>query len=122
MRTRGLILAAGFAVIAGLPAAASAQWMRLQRCSGALPCAIPFGVRYAPDPLIASQYGFISPNSLSGRITFSPALEVELDKPAPSLTLDARDFAGEAARRFILAHPAPSQPPTPDPKTKPTSD
>ena len=95
----------------GFPATARSQWIRLQRCQGALPCAIPFGVRYAPDPLIASQYGYISPNSLSGRITFSPALQVELDKPGPPLTLDARDFAGEAARRFILAHPPPDERP-----------
>jgi hypothetical protein len=112
MRTRGLILAAGFAVIAGLPTAASAQWMRLQRCSGALPCAIPFGVRYAPDPLIASQYGRISPDAFSGRISFEPKLDVEIDTPHVALELE--DFAARAAEKFLLAHPAP--PPKPAPK------
>jgi hypothetical protein len=115
MRTRGLILAAGFAVIAGLPAAASAQWMRLQRCSGALPCAIPFGVRYAPDPLIASQYGRISPDAFSGRISFEPKLDVEIDTPHVALELE--DFAARAAAKFLLAHPAPP-PKNPAPKPK----
>ena len=111
MRARDYVAAAAFASLLGFPAAARSQWIRLQRCQGALPCAIPFGVRYAPDPLIASQYGFVSPNSFSGRITFSPKIEVELDKPGPPLSLDRRDLAAEAARRFVLAHPPPEEKP-----------
>jgi hypothetical protein len=107
MRTRRLAVAAAVAALFGLPAAGMSQWVRLQRCQGALPCAIPFGVRYSPDPLISSQYGFISPDAFSGRITFSPQLHVELDTPGPPLSLESRDFAAEAARRFILSHPPP---------------
>ncbi|HSE62339.1 MAG TPA: hypothetical protein VLG15_01875 [Thermoanaerobaculia bacterium] len=114
MRTRGLILAAGFAVIAGLPAAASAQWVRLQRCNGAIPCSIPFAVRYAPDPLIAAQFGWMSPNSFSGRIDFYPKLTVELD--TPHVSLESGDFAEAASRWFVLAKPAPPKKVEPPPK------
>ena len=114
MRTRGLILAAGFAVIAGLPAAASAQWVRLQRCNGAIPCSIPFGVRYAPDPLIAAQFGWMSPNSFSGRIDFYPKLTVQLD--TPHVSLESGDFAEAASRWFVLAKPAPPKKVEPPPK------
>jgi hypothetical protein len=106
MRNRRLFLVFGVAAAVGT-ATASAQWMRLQRCSGALPCAIPFGVRYAPDPLIASQYGRMSPDAFSGRISFEPKLTVEIDQP--EVSLEPRDFAAEAARRFVLAHPAPGK-------------
>jgi len=98
-----LVLAAVF------PSSAAAQWVRLQRCGSALPCAIPFGVRYAPDPLIASQYGHVSPNGMSGRIGFWPELTVQIDQPHVSLELG--DFSEQAARRFVLAHPAPPPPP-----------
>lgn len=114
MRTRGLILAAGFAVIAGLPAAASAQWVRLQRCNGAIPCSIPFGVRYAPDPLIAAQFGWMSPNAFSGRIDFYPKLTVEID--TPHVSLESRDFAEAASRWFVLAKPAHPKKLEPPPK------
>jgi hypothetical protein len=105
MRTRGLFLAAGFAALLGFAPTARAQWIRLQRCSGALPCAIHFGIRYAPDPLIASQYGRMSPDAFSGRISFDPQLTVEIDEPR--LSLEPADFAARAAREFVLAHPAP---------------
>ena len=110
MRARHVALAAAFAALLGLPAAAPSQWMRLQRCQGALPCAIPFGVRYSPDPLIGGQYGFISPDAFSGRISFSPKLDVQLDTPGPPLTFESQDFAAEAARKFVIAHPPPPSP------------
>jgi len=114
---RKLFLAAGFAALAGLlPEASPAQWTRLQRCSGALPCAIPFGVRYAPDPLLASQYGRIAPNAISGRVSLEPKVAVELDQPR--LSLEQRDFAAEAARRFLLANPPPAAAPS-SPERKP---
>jgi len=113
MGTRKLVLAIGLVGALGSGSAARAQWMRLQRCEGALPCAIPFGVRYAPDPLIASQYGFVSPNSLSGRITFEPGPVLHIDEPHVALELP--DFASQAARRFLLAHP----PPLSEPKAIP---
>lgn len=105
MRARGLLAAAGFAALLGFVPAASAQWVRLQRCSGAVPCSIPFGIRYAPDPLIGSQYGRMSPDAISGQISFEPRLTVEIDEP--HLSIEPEDFAARAAREFVLAHPAP---------------
>jgi hypothetical protein len=88
---------------------AAAQWVRLQRCGSALPCAIPFGVAYAPDPLIASQYGHVSPNGISGRVALWPELAVRIGQPHVSVELG--DFSEQTARRFVLAHPAPPPPP-----------
>jgi hypothetical protein len=56
--------------------------------------------------LIAGQFGFVSPNSFSGRISFEPGPAIHLDEPHVALELP--DFASQAARRFLLAHPAPS--------------
>jgi hypothetical protein len=107
-----ILLAAGFAMVGGLlPTPARAQWMRLQRCGAALPCAIPFGVRYAPDPLVASAYGRVSPDAFSGRISFEPKLAVEIDQPR--INLEPADFAAQAARKFVLAHPPPPSPERP---------
>ncbi|MDQ5858423.1 MAG: hypothetical protein M3542_09140 [Acidobacteriota bacterium] len=120
MRTRKFVLAVGLVGVLGSGSVARAQWVRLQRCNGALPCAIPFGVRYNPDPLIAGQYGFLSPNSMSGRITFEPeGPAVHLDKSPVALKLP--DFASEAARRFLLAHPGPPAPPAPKPDEAPSN-
>jgi hypothetical protein len=92
---------------------ATAQWVRLQRCAGAIPCSIPFGVVYSPDPLIAAQYGYISPTGISGRIALDGKPVVELD-----LHYTLPDFAREAAAKsFVLAHtPPPALPPPPPPK------
>lgn len=99
-----------FAALAASTAApAVAQWVRLQRCGSAIPCMIPFGVRYAPDPLIAAQYGWVSPTSFSGRIALDGKPLVELD-----LHYSLPDFAREAAARaFVLAHTPPALPPAP---------
>ena len=104
-------VAATLVLAATFPSVAGAQWVRLQRCGSALPCAIPFGVRYAPDPLIASQYGYVSPNGISGHVSFSPELSVRIDEPHVSLEL--ADFSEQAARKFVLAHPPPNPPPPP---------
>jgi hypothetical protein len=99
-RLRRVLLSACLAALAAGPA--SAQWVRLQRCAGAIPCSIPFGVVYGPDPLIAAQYGRISPTGVSGRVSLDGKPTVELDVHAVS-----PDFAREAARRFVIAHPPP---------------
>jgi hypothetical protein len=117
MRTAKLSLAIGIVGLLGSTSNADAQWMRLQRCQGALPCAIPFGVRYGPDPLIGGQYGFVSPDVFSGRISFDPKLTIEID--TPHVSLESGDFAEKAARRFVLAHPAPPQVSTPPAKAEP---
>ena len=109
-------VAATLVLAAMSPSDAGAQWIRLQRCGSALPCAVPFGVRYAPDPLMASQYGYVSPNGISGRVSFSPELSVRIDEPHVSLEL--ADFSEQAARKFVLAHPPPAPPPIPLPPPK----
>jgi hypothetical protein len=111
---RKLVLAIGLVGALGLGSAARAQWVRLQRCEGALPCSIPFGVRYAPDPLLAGQYGRMSPNGFSGRLSFEPKITLEIDTPRAAL--ESVDFAAEAARKFVLAHP---NPPKAEPPAKP---
>jgi hypothetical protein len=111
---RKLVLAIGLVGALGLGSAARAQWVRLQRCEGALPCSIPFGVRYAPDPLLAGQYGRMSPNGFSGRLSFEPKITLEID--TPRVALESVDFAAEAARKFVLAHP---NPPKAEPPAKP---
>lgn len=125
MSTRKLALAIGIVGALSAASAADAQWVRLQRCNGALPCAVPFGVRYNPDPLIAGQYGFVSPNGMSARFSFEPEGPV-LHVDQPRVGLDLPDFAAEAARRFLLAHPAPAEkrntPPKAEPAPKPPSD
>lgn len=127
MDARKLILPAALAGVIASASDARAQWIRLQRCNGALPCAIPFGVRYNPDPLIAGQYGFVSPNGMSGRLSFEPQGPVlHLDRPRVGLKLP--DFASEAARRLLLAPPAPAEkritppPPKAEPPPKPRLD
>jgi hypothetical protein len=114
MRTRRLVLAAGLMALLGSVSPAHAQWMRLQRCSGALPCAIPFAVRYAPDPLIAAQYGQMSPDTFSGRIVFEPHIHIEIDQP--KISIEPADFAARAVRKFVLAHPAPPPKPPETPR------
>lgn len=118
MRLSKLFLGIGLVGVVG-SSSAGAQWVRLQRCNGALPCAIPFGVRYDPDPLVAGQYGFVSPNAFSARLDLDLGRPlVHLDTPGPAL--EPRDFAAEAARRFLLAHPPPAdKKPAPTPKKTP---
>jgi hypothetical protein len=114
MTRLGVVVALSVALLAVLAASpGAAQWVRLQRCNGAIPCAIPFGVRYAPDPLIAAQYGYISPTGISGRIALDGKPVVELD-----LHYTLPDFAREAAAKsFVLAHtPPPLPPPAAPPK------
>ena len=104
-----------------LAAPVSAQWVRLQRCSGALPCALPFGIRYDPDPLVAGQFGQASPTGVSARISLEAKPTIELDR-SPFVSVD---FAAEAARRFVLSHPPPPKPKpapakTPGPRPRPS--
>ena len=109
-RLRRVVLAVAFAALAAGPA--GAQWVRLQRCAGAIPCMIPFAVRYNPDPLIAGQYGWTSPTGISGRISLDgkPTVEFDVHRSLSS------DFYREAARRFVIAHPPPAEP-APSPKS-----
>jgi hypothetical protein len=111
-RLRLFVLTGAFVACATAPA--RAQWVRLQRCAGAIPCSIPFGVRYAPDPMIAAQYGRLSQTGFSGRVSVDGKPTVELDVHSFS-----RDFAREAARRFVIAHPPAAKPAPEEPSANP---
>ena len=105
-----VLLCAGIAVL--VPRPGTAQWVRLQRCNAAIPCMVPFGVRYAPDALISGQFGWASPTGFSGQVALDGKPIVELDIQ-PSLPNFAREAA---ARSFVLAHTPPAFPPPPTPK------
>jgi hypothetical protein len=100
--------AASFVLIAAALAAASpaeAQFVRLSRCQAALPCALPFGIQYKPDPLIAGPWTNVAQTAFSGRIDLLRPLQppvIDLSKE-----IDRQEFARDAARIFLLRHPAP---------------
>ena len=106
---------AAFAV-AGLlvGACASAQFVPLSRCRGAIPCSIPFAVTYRPDPLIAGPYA----NSAS-HVPLVVAMPLELPlKPHldPSAQKPLGAALDDAIHRSLQTHrPAGSE------KAKPPS-
>jgi hypothetical protein len=103
MKTRQLLRPVFFGI--GLLAAAAlpAQFVSLSRCQAAYPCAIPFGVQYRPDPLIAGQYGRVPDSAISIRLPLKTPLMPDLDKrPQPDLgAVDA------AVRKSLEMHPPP---------------
>jgi hypothetical protein len=106
---RALFAAAAFAAAFE----ARAQFVQLTRCQAALPCALPFGLQYKPDPLIAGQWANASHTVFSGRIDLLRPLQplvIDLSKE-----IDRQDFARDAARIFVLRHPAPRPKPAADP-------
>ena len=76
--------------IAGLVAAgsASAQMVPLARCRAAYPCAFPFGLQYAPDPLIAGPYAQVPNTAVSAHIELKTPIRIELNKPLDQKALD----------------------------------
>ncbi|MGH9364561.1 MAG: hypothetical protein ACRD1B_04765 [Thermoanaerobaculia bacterium] len=94
---------------AALPA--RGQFVQLSRCRAALPCALPFGIRYNPDPLIAAQYGRVSTTAVSARL--EPGWPIQTPVIDLSRVIESQDFAREAARLFVLRYPAPKTTPAP---------
>ena len=95
----------GFA-LCGAAAGARAQFVELSRCQSAMPCAIPFGLRYNPDPLSVSGFSGLSHTAFSMRIDpTKPAVRVDLSKE-----LDKQDWAREAAKIFVLKYPLKPKP------------
>lgn len=114
MRTTAVRILLAAAVLAAAPAA-RAQFVQLTRCQAAYPCSVPFGLRYKPDPLLAAAYGNVPNTVFSGRIDPGRLLQtpvVDLSK-----AVENQDFARDAARVFVLRHPAPKATPAapPDP-------
>ena len=96
---RGTLAGVGFLAAAALPA----QFVSLSRCRAAFPCAIPFGMQYRPDPLIAAHYGRVPDSAISVRLPLETPLTPALDKrPRPDLgAVDA------AVRKSLELHPPP---------------
>jgi hypothetical protein len=101
-RIAGILLVVNLLVAAS----AAAQFVTLSRCQAALPCAVPFGLRYRPDPLIAGQYGRIGVTAISAGVRLETPLKPELDKRT-EVDLDAVDAA---VRKSLQLHPPPAGP------------
>ena len=101
--------------IAGLVAAgsASAQMVPLSRCRSAYPCSFPFGLQYAPDPLIAGPYAQVPNTAVSGRIELKAPIRFELNRPVDQNAID------EAVRKSIEIHNPAEAPPAPSKGTAP---
>ncbi len=84
-------------------AALSAQFVSLSRCHAAYPCAIPFGLQYRPDRLIAGQYGRVPDSAISLRVPLKAPLVPELDKRS-ELDFGAMEAA---VRKSLEIHPPP---------------
>ena len=93
--------------LCGAAAAASAQFVELSRCQSAMPCAIPFGLRYNPDPLSVSGFTAIPHTAFSMRIDPTKPLAPKVDL---SKELDKQDWAREAAKIFVLKYPLKPKP------------
>jgi hypothetical protein len=110
--------------LCGAAAAASAQFVELSRCQSAMPCAIPFGLRYNPDPLSVSGFNALPHTAFSMRI--DPAHPLNPPKVDLSRALDSQDWARQAATIFVLKYPLKPKPvaetvpltPTPQPQSK----
>lgn len=96
--------------VAGLLVAgfASAQMVPLSRCRAAYPCALPFGLQYAPDPLVAGPYAQVPNTAVSAHIDLKTPFRIELNRP-----LDQKAF-DEAVRKSLEFHkPAETTPALP---------
>ena len=94
------------AALYGVAAVSGAQFVELSRCQSAMPCAIPFGLRYNPDPLSVAGFAALPRTAFSMRIdpaTLTPKLDL-------SKELDKQDWAREAARIFVLKYPLKPKP------------
>ena len=93
----GLFLAAGLLA----SSAAQAQFVPLSRCRAAYPCAVPFGVQYRPDSLIAGQYGGAGNTAMVARIglrpPFTPQIETRVSPDDKAID--------DAVRKFLATHP-----------------
>jgi hypothetical protein len=115
--SRALRLAAiaAFAVLVSA-ATVSAQFMQMARCHQAYPCALPFGLQYRPDPLLAGPYTNAPSSAVSGHIELKAKPKVVLDERPPL----SDDFAESAARAFVKRHPVTRKAtPLPEPRREP---
>lgn len=104
------LAAAALLLVSG---AAHGQLVPLARCHAAFPCNMPYALLPAaaaanlPDAQLGNALvGVAVDGALKPRLAVSPVSPV------------SADFAEDAARLYVLKHPAPSKPaPTPVPKT-----
>lgn len=95
----GALIAIGVLIAAAM----SAQFVSLSRCQAAYPCAIPFGLQYRPDPLIAGQFGRVPDSAISVRLPLKAPLIPLLDT-RPQSDLGAVDAA---VRKSLELYPPP---------------
>ena len=93
--------------LCGAAATLSAQFVELSRCQSAMPCAIPFGLRYNPDPLSVSGFAALPRTAFSMRIDPTKPLAPKVDL---SKALDSQDWARQAATIFVLKYPLKPKP------------
>ena len=111
------VLLAGAALCAA--SAASAQFVQLTRCQSAYPCSLPVGLLYKPEPLIAGAYGNVPGSAGAFSLKIDPSRPFQVPVLDLSRVVENQDFARDAARIFVLHHPAlrvrpaPTQPPQP---------
>lgn len=100
---------------------ARAQFVQLSRCQAAYPCSLPIGLLYNPEPLIAGAYGNVPGSAGAFSLKIDPnnlLLGPVLDL---SKVVEHQDFAGDAARIFLLRYPPPKAKVTPTPTPTPPS-
>lgn len=108
MTRRGAARAVAAAALFVAAGAASAQFVELSRCQSAMPCAIPFGLRYNPDPLSVSGFTALPHTAFSMRV--DPAHPFSPPKLDLSKELDNQDWARQAAQIFVLKYPLKPKP------------
>lgn len=96
-----------------LAAEADAQFVGLRHCRSAIPCSVPFAVRYRPDPLIAAQYGEVT-SAVSAHVALEKEAAPKVDRrPTP----DSEKAVEASVKLFLQKHPSleKTRPPVPTP-------
>ena len=107
------ILLAGVVLVIASPA--RAQFVQLSRCQAAYPCALPIGLRWNPEPLVAGAFGNIPGSAGAFAVKVDPSKPLQPPVLDLSTALENQDFARGAARIFVLRYPVPRTKPTPPP-------
>ena len=85
--------------------AALAQFVPMARCGAAFPCSIPYGVQYAPDPLLMGPFAAPANSAISFRTTLDARPTITIDiRPRDNTPIDA------AVRTFLQQYPATKKP------------
>jgi hypothetical protein len=92
--------------------AALTQFVPMDRCGAAFPCSIPYGVQYAPDPLLMGPFAAPANSAISFRTTLDARPTITIDvRPRDNTPIDA------AVRTFLQQSPATKKPVPADAET-----